>query len=431
MTERPVTVAVIGYGLRGRDYTRYALLEPGKMQVVALADTDSARLEDGMRRFSLTRAQLFLSADELLARPRLADIAFITTQDRQHVPMALKALKAGYDLLVEKPVSPDLGECLKLEETAKRLDRRVTVCHVMRYSRFYRQIKQAIEQNMIGDVQSIMALENVGYFHQAHSFVRGNWRKTADASPMILAKCCHDFDLLLWLMDKKCTRVSSFGSLNYFKKECAPKGAALRCLGGCACKDACPYDAEKIYVYNYPTGILANAWRWPCSAITEHPDADTVYQALREGPYGRCVFYCDNDAVDHQVVNMEFEDRSTASLTMCAFTNSDERTVKVMGTMGDIMGDLSTNIITIQPFGKEKTVIDLNAPGETDGHSGGDMSMIGELIDSYRSGRVMQTALDQSIDSHVAALAAEESRLNGGKSILLDDFRAACMRADE
>ncbi len=229
----------------------------------------------------------------------------------------------------------------------------------------------------------------------------------------------------MWLVDQPCERVSSFGRLSYFRAERAPAGAAARCLDGCRCKEGCPYDAEKIYVTNYPTGIRSNAWKWPCSAITEHPTEESVYAALREGPYGRCVFHCDNDAVDHQVVNLLFAGHATASLTMCAFTNSDARTIKVMGTLGDIVGDLDTNRITVQAFGQAPRLVDLNEQGETDGHAGGDMRMIGELVRDYsQPDRTTLTALGASIDSHVAALAAEYSRLHDGASVSLAAMRS-------
>lgn len=421
-----VTVAIAGFGLRGRDYANYQFQHPNKMKIVAIAETNNQRLLDATEKFGISKENCFTSAEEMLEHPQLADIMFITTQDRQHVPQAIKAMEKGYHIMMEKPISPDLDECLQIQQKAHELGKVVAVCHVMRYTVFFEKIKEAILSGKIGEIKSIQALENVGYYHHAHSFVRGNWRRTDEASPMILAKSCHDLDLIQWLIDKRCTYISSFGDLSLFKEENAPEGSSDRCLNQCACQDDCPYDAEKIYVTDSITGVRNGIWKWPCTAVVHNPTEETIYEALRTGPYGRCVYRCDNDVVDHQVVIMEFEGKETATFTMSAFTVSDERHIKIMGTKGDIIADLESCLVNITPFGQKTEVIDINAIADNNdgGHSGGDLRIVDNVVNMIANGNIGDnlTSIDASIHSHVMALAAEYSRLNHGKSIKLDDF---------
>lgn len=421
-----LTVAVAGFGLRARDYTSYQFTAPNQMKVVAISDIDKNRLNNAAEKFNIPKELCFSSAEEMLEQPKLADVVFITTQDRQHVPQAIKALEKGYHILLEKPISPNLEECLLLQKKAHEYNRVVTVCHVMRYTTFYQEIKKAIDSGIIGEIMSISAIENVGYFHYAHSFVRGNWRRSDETSPMILAKSCHDLDLIHWLIGKKCVRLSSFGNLSHFKAENAPEGSSDRCLNNCKCKEDCPYDAEKIYVTDKVTGIKNGIWKWPCNAVVNNPTVDTIYEALKTGPYGRCVYRCDNNVVDHQVVIMEFENGVTANFTMSAFTTSDGRQIKVMGTLGDIIGNIDTGKIYITPFGKETKEINVKSiVGTIDSHADGDHNMIKNLIKTLSSESNIKntlTSIDASVHSHVMALAAEHSRLNNGMSVNIDEF---------
>lgn len=421
-----VTVAIAGFGLRGRDYSAYQIQNPDKMKIIAIADTNKQRLIDAAEKFGVSKENCFNSAEEMLERPQLADVMFVTTQDRQHVPQAIKAIEKGYHIMMEKPISPNLEECLQIQQKAHEHGKVVAVCHVMRYTVFFQKIKEVIMSGKIGDVKSIQALENVGYFHHAHSFVRGNWRRADEASPMILAKSCHDLDLIQWLLDKKCKYISSFGNLSLFKEENAPEGSTDRCLNNCKCQSDCPYDAEKIYVTDSITGVRNGIWKWPCTAVVHNPTEETIYEALRTGPYGRCVYRCDNDVVDHQVVIMEFEGKETATFTMSAFTQSDERHIKIMGTKGDIIADLESCLVKVTPFGKKTEIIDINAiAGDLDGgHSGGDLRLVENIINIISNNNIGDnlTSIDASVHSHVMALAAEHSRLNNGKSINLDEF---------
>ena len=420
-------LVIIGLGSRGKNaYGAELLTLRDRAEVVAAADPDEERLKLGGDAHGIPQEKRFHSAEELLALPKLADAAIICTQDRQHVKHAVAALRKGYDILMEKPVSPILSELQEIVRVAREEKHKVVVCHVLRYTPFFRKIKETIDSGRIGRVINIQALENVRYWHQAHSFVRGNWRRSDISSPMILAKCCHDLDYLFWLTGSRCERVSSFGSLQYFKPENAPEGAAARCLDGCSAKEKCPYDAEKIYITNEETGVRAGNREWPVDILSENPNEETMRDAILNGPYGRCAFACDNDVVDNQIVNLQMENGAGLSLTMSAFTSIGGRTINVLGTLGDIRGDMNRNILRICEFGKEPEIIDLGQP-ERDfkDHGGGDRGLVLSFLD-YLEGKGADTTittLEASVESHLAALAAEESRLHNGQPVEIAPLR--------
>lgn len=427
MSGKIVRIAIAGVGSRGKNAYGLELLNmKDRAKVVAVADIDPERLALAGDAHGVPDEMRFPSAEAMLAMPKLADAMLVCTQDRQHVPHAVAALKKGYDVMMEKPISPKLEDLQEITKVSRENGRRVVVCHVLRYTPFFQTIKKTIDSGVLGEVVSIQALENVRYWHQAHSFVRGNWRREEDTSPMILAKCCHDLDYLVWLCGKKCERVSSYGSLMYFKKSNAPEGAALRCTQGCKAKESCPYDAEKIYLTNKDTGILCGNVEWPIDVLAENPTEEKIRHAIETGPYGRCVFHCDNDVVDHQIVNMQMEGGASLSLTMSAFTSIGGRTIKVMGTLGDLWGDMHENKIRIGVFGKEPQVIDLGKE-EKDfaGHGGGDRLLMEQFVDLMQGkepdGTI--TTFETSVESHLVALAAEKSRLENGESIEIAPMR--------
>ena len=422
----PITFAIAGFGDRGSTYASMQNLFPDQMKVVAVADLDPAKVEKARRLYNIPTDRCFSSVEDMLSQPRLADVMVVATMDRQHVGHAIPALRKGYHILMEKPISPDLDQCREILKVEKECPGRVIVCHVLRYTAFYNQLKELISGGRIGDVVSVCANENVGYWHQAHSFVRGNWRNSRESSPMILQKSCHDMDILTWLLGKRCKTVSSFGGTQLFKAARAPEGAALRCLDGCKAKENCPFDAEKIYITSPKTG-RAKGDSWITSVLSVENTVESTYKALREGPYGRCVYHCDNDVVDHQQTNLLMEDGSTVSFTMCAFTESCYRTFKAMGTRGEIEADMLSNLIHVRVFGQPEEVIDVGKlAGDLKGHGGGDSGIIQDLLDMLRSGgepNERTTTLEHSMESHFIALAAEESRLHGGRVVELEAFK--------
>ena len=413
---KKLTFAILGMGNRGTAYAGKQLKYPDEMEAVAMADTRRIRLDAANKYLHLPEDRLFDSADALLAQPKLADIMVIATQDAQHKDHAIRAMELGYDLLLEKPISNKLEDIVVIEQTAKKLGRRVIVCHVLRYTVFYKQIKRLIDEGICGRVRSIEAMEQVGYYHYAHSFVRGNWHKEADSSPMILAKCCHDMDILQWLVGKECKKVSSFGSQSYFTAEHCPEGATDTCFD---CKLDCPFHAPRFYVGRIP--------KWPTTILQPEPTEENILQTLRETNYGKCVFKMDNDVVDHQTVSMQLEDGVTVTFQMVGFTNNQTRTIRVMGTEGEIWGDFHDNILYYQRFGEtEAKSIDLTQLcNDFTGHGGGDAGLIYDVIRLYRGDDFdtsSVTFLDRSAQSHYLAFAAEKSRLLQGQVLDMDEF---------
>ncbi len=424
----PITFAICGFGDRGSTYASMQELFPGRMKVVAVADLNPEKVKKAQALYSIPPENCFSSGEEMLAQEKLADVMIVSTMDRQHVDHAIPALERGYHVLMEKPISPDLNKCREiLAASAAHPGQHVILCHVLRYTAFFNKLKDIIDSGRIGDVVSMVATENVGYWHQCHSFVRGNWRNSDETSPMILQKSCHDMDILTWLMGKKCKSVSSVGGLRLFRKECAPEGSAERCLD-CKVKDSCLFDAEKIYLTSEKTGLLKGS-SWISSVLSVENTPESTYEALRTGPYGRCVYRCDNNVVDHQQTNLLMEDGSTIHFTMCAFTEDCYRTFRAMGTLGEIEADMKSNIIRVREFGKPEELIDLKTlTGDLKGHGGGDSGIISDLLDMLieeAPPTQRTTTLKNSMESHYIALAAESSRLAEGRLIELEEFRKA------
>ncbi len=413
---KQITVAIAGLGSRGLDaYARYADEAPDEMKIVAVADILPDRVERAAKKYNVPADRCFASAEEMFEQEKLADAAFICTMDQDHYREAKAALLKGYDLLLEKPVSPSMDECRELAALAEKLGRKVIVGHVLRYTPFYRRLKAVLDEGTIGEVVSVQAIEKVCYWHQAHSFVRGNWRNSGTSSAMILQKCCHDMDILLWLTGKRCKTVSSFGSLTWFKPENAPEGATERCLD-CPHKDDCLYSAPRFYLSRYDAGERD----WPLNVLCQEPTREGLEEALRVGPYGRCVYHCDNNVVDHQVVNLLLEGGATISFMMCAFTAQGGREIHLMGTKGDIYGDLARRTIEIHPFGGEVRTLDLRTPGDAFGHGGGDEGIVRDLLSLLRGEEgdsTRMTTLTRSIESHLVCEAAEASRLRNGEAV--------------
>lgn len=417
------TVVIAGAGGRGRlTYAPYSKKFPEQMKLVAAADRIPERLQEMKEEYGLAEDRCFDTVEEMFARPKMADMAFICTQDGEHVRHAILALEKGYDLLLEKPISAEASECRRLLEKAEELGRSVTVCHVLRYAPFYQKLKSLLEEGAVGRIISIQASENVGYWHQAHSFVRGNWRRSEETSPMILAKCCHDMDLLVWLTESRCRRISSMGSLSWFREENAPAGAPHYCLDGCPVKAECPYDAEKIYITDEITGYDTNGQGWMQKAVMTQPDREGLLETLKTSPYGRCVFHCDNDVVDHQSVTMEMENGVTVSFHMCGLNRNNHRTIHIMGTRGDISGNLEEETLVLHRFGGEEETFRMNVEETISGHGGGDYRMLRDMFEARSRGQGTLTSLRESVESHYMALAAERSRQSGGERIEMEEF---------
>lgn len=410
-----ITAILLGAGDRGaRAYAPYAVNYPHELEFVALAEPNEERREAFIQAQGLSRDKAYANWDDVLSQPKLADIAIICTQDRMHYEPTLKALELGYHVLLEKPMSPDPKECVEMELAAKKHNRMLTICHVLRYTAFWSAVKRVINEDRIGKIVSIQLNENVGNMHMSHSFVRGNWNNSDESSPMILAKSCHDMDILAYIMDEPCKRISSFGSLMHFNEQNAPEGAPARCLDGCPAEASCQYYAPRYY--------LGEGRGW-ARKFTLDNSREGVLEALRTNDYGRCVYRSDNNVVDHQVVNMEFESGATAMFSMCGFTRDNTRIMQIMGTKGEIRGNMEHNEFSIFDFvSKEETIVRVNAP--VDGHGGGDQEIVRSFLREVRNydGQEGLSSASASVRSHLMAFAAEESRLNQGKPIELDAY---------
>ena len=412
-------LVLIGAGARGMIYARYAYQRG--CEIAAAADLIPERLEIARRAFGIPAERCFASGEALLDKPRMGEAAIVATMDRDHYGHAMAAMEKGYHLLLEKPISPVAEETLEIAETAQRLERRVVVCHVLRYSPFFRELKAVVDSGAIGRIVTVQHNENIGNYHIAHSFVRGNWRRADKASPLIMQKSCHDLDLLVWLTDSGCKRVASFGGLAYFKPENAPAGAALRCAD-CPHRDACRFSAYRCY--------LPVRGHWPATALTADQTEAGLLEAIRTGPYGRCVYRCDNDVCDHQVTALEFESGVTATFNLSGFTNRITRTLKIMGEDGEIRASEIANEIEVTRFsanGTDRSESRVIRPARPmSGHSGGDSGIVDDFL-SLLEGRqaAAATEIGRSVESHLMACAAEESRLTG-KTVEIADFRRRC-----
>lgn len=404
---------LIGYGQRGSFYCD-TLTKKNNVELVGVCDPNKEKLILAKNKYNLDDSQIFNEVDSLFSKGKLGDFAIISSCDQHHYYQAIKALEIGYDLILEKPIAQTKEECIEIANLAKKLNRRVYVCHVLRYAPIYTSIKEMINSGEFGDVVSISQTEHVGWWHQAHSYVRGNWRNSNETTPMIVAKCCHDLDLFVWLTGKDCKKITSFGSLTYYKKENAPEGSGTHCHK-CALRDTCVYNCVNFYT-KYPAFAFASG-----QYIGDPNDKKAITEAFSkdENPYTRCVFKCDNNVVDHQVVNMLFEDGVTAQLTMTAFCEGGIRTIRVHCTKGFIEASMLDNIIKYEIYGQEAKEYKI-AIGETfGGHGGGDTKMVDDIIDDLegKSNSLCLTSIDKSIMSHIMGFDAEESRINDGKVV--------------
>ena len=407
-----IKIIVVGAGGRGKDYTDIMARFPEKFQVVGVAEPIESRREYMRTKHNIPDENCFDTWEKILEKPKFADAAIISTMDRMHFAPAMEAIRKGYNLLLEKPAAPTAEECLAIESEAKKYGVRILVCHVLRYSPFYVTLKSLIDKGEIGRVMSIQHAEGVGNVHQSHSFVRGNWGNAEKSSPMLLQKSCHDMDILQWLVGKECKRVSSFGSLTYFIKENAPDGSPDYCIEGCPMAAECPYNAVKLYYDDKENDWFRNA----ATGIVS-PTDDEVAHALRTTQYGKCVFKCDNNVVDHQVVNLEFEDGTVVDFNMSAF-NKGGRYIRVMGTKGEILNRNTDGILELYKFEDgSKTLIDIKTYGDTivSGHGGGDEGIVHALYDYLTTGVITEqlSEIGISVKNHMIAFAAEESRHTG------------------
>ncbi|WP_116948050.1 Gfo/Idh/MocA family protein [Jiangella endophytica] len=422
--DAPVRLLVIGAGSRGgQAYAGWCLEHPEAAVVTGIADRDEGRLGTVGDAHGVPAQHRYADWQAALSRPGPWDAVVVATPDRMHVDPTLRALELGYDVLLEKPIAPTPSELDRLIAAAKDRPGAITVSHVMRYTEFFNALKRLLDEGRIGELQGVQHAEHIAYWHFAHSYVRGNWHRTADSSPMLLAKACHDIDILRWLVGSPCIAVSSFGDRRHFRIENAPPGSTDRCVDGCAVAATCPYNAHRFYVEQ-----LAGVETWPISVITSDPSPEGRLKALRETDYGRCVYRMDNDVVDHQTTSLRYANGVTASLVVSAFTEENTRIITMMGSHGEINADLDAGRIEVVRFGASAPSVAGLPPAERHveqvsddrgGHSGGDAGLMADFAERTRRRRAglpvqaAPSAFEESLESHWVAFAAERSRQNG------------------
>lgn len=404
---------IIGAGARG-NYIFAELMSTRETgwEVAGVVETDAARRESFRERHGLPPERAFPSVDALLAGDRCADFVFICTPDPTHYDVCAAVSCAGYDVLLEKPIATSLPDCLALIDVQRTYGNRIFVAHVLRYAPFFRTLRELLRSGEYGGVRTLNLTEMIGHWHFAHSYVRGNWRRREDSAPIVLTKCSHDLDIITWLLpDKRVEQVSSFGSLSYFRAELAPQGAATRCVE-CALQRTCLYSATELY--------LSDRRGWPYDTIA--PGTSTLMArraAIETGPYGRCVWHCDNNVCDNQTVTLQFACGIHATLGLYAHTADNTRRITILMDEAEINGDLHRSEITVSPFTGEPGLIrpfapPMPAPG--DPHGGGDLALLRTLYEHLETGAhyEVMTSLETSITSHVLAFLADQSRLQGG-----------------
>ena len=406
-----IKVIIIGAGNRGQTYARHMKsFENGEsFKIVGVAEPDDARRNDVKATYEIPDENVYTTWEDILNRPKFADVAIISTMDRMHYGPAMKAIELGYDLLLEKPVSPEPSECADILKAARAKGTKIMVCHVLRYTSAFRSLKNFIHSGKLGQIMSVQHTEAVGNLHQSHSFVRGRWGNSTETSPMLLQKSCHDLDIIQWFLDKKCKKIQSFGALRYFTRENAPEGSPERCHEGCPVADTCPYEATRVYYKDSPN--------WLKHAFTRPFDSEEEKREhFLKSQYSRCVFKCDNDVVDHQTVNMLFEDDITVTFTMSGF-NKGGRSTRVMGTKGELFfeDDLASarffnfDTRSYEELPTNEAKVDASING---GHGGGDTGIVAVLYD-YINDKIDMKEVSEigiSIENHMLVFAAEESR---------------------
>lgn len=475
--ERPVTAITLGAGARGNVYGGYAANFPAQLDIVGVAEPIAIRNERYMAQHEIAEKNSFVTWEHVFERPKFADAVIISTPDPLHYGAAIAALEKGYDVLLEKPISPSLEECIEIRDLAAEKGRIVAVCHVLRYTSYFLELKRLVDAGAVGELISIQHLEPIQFEHMAHSYVRGNWHNSATSTPIILGKSCHDLDILHWIADQPCERIHAFGALSWFRRENAPDGSTARCMDGCKIERECPYSAIKLYletegwsyVFDLPEdkerdavneilsgnpeiagklgsivtqaasteealGVIAAdpefmqqlaevfgpQWQQRLVAYAAGGSPERLAmkkELLATTDYGRCVYQMDNDQPDHYVCNIEFAGGVTASFSMEAFTSYHGRRTRVMGSMGDIVGDMDRMVHTDFRTGEKTT---WETPVSSSGHGGGDYGLVFDWVRALSAGdaSLLSSTIDDSIESHAMALKAERSRLGSSVETL-------------
>jgi hypothetical protein len=407
---KPVTAITLGAGSRGNVYGNYSIEYADQLDIVGVAEPIAIRNERYSKKHNIPEQNRFKTWEDVFKRPQFADAIIITTPDDLHYGPCMAALKMGYDVLLEKPISPSEKECRDILALAKQTGRIVAVCHVLRYAPYFVKLRELIQTGAIGEVVSMQHFEPIEHIHMSHSYVRGNWHNSKKTTPIILAKSCHDLDIIKWMLGKESKKIQAFGNLKWFKKENAPQGSTARCADGCAVESTCPYSALKIYYRNRQRTYVFDL------PEDKEKQGEAILDYLKTTNYGRCVYKMENDQCDHYVSNILFEDGVTASFSMEAFTPWGGRRTRIMGSMGFIEGDMNKFSIYDFKTGQSKTFESKALDVENyknEGHGGGDWRLVADWVQavSRQDASLLTSTIDASIESHVMCFDAEKSRM--------------------
>lgn len=409
---RPITAITCGAGSRGNVYGDYALAFPDQIKIVGVAESIPIRNERYTKKHDIPEQNRFKTWEDVFKKPKFADVIIITMPDNLHYEPCMQALELGYDVLLEKPMAQTEEQCRNILAMTKKTGRIVAVCHVLRYSPYFIKMRQLINEGAIGELISIQHLEPIDHIHMSHSYVRGNWHNSKETTPIILAKSCHDLDILRWMVGKNCQQIAAMGDVKWFKSENAPAGCTARCMDGCAIEATCPYSAMRIY---YRERSYLYVFDLP---EDKDKQGDAILEYLRTTNYGRCVYHMDNDQCDHYITSIQFDTNVTANFSMEAFTSYGGRRTRVMGAMGDMVGDMTE--LTITDFRTEKTTTLVPKAEDVEnyknsGHGGGDWLLMRDFVQAVanQDPKYLTSTIDQSIESHIMGFAAERSRKEG------------------
>ncbi|MCC9168427.1 Gfo/Idh/MocA family protein [Pontibacter harenae] len=410
--DKPVTAITIGAGSRGNVYGNFAAKYPEQMNIVGVAEPIKLRNDRYTKKHNIPEANRFDTWEDVFNRPKFADAVIISTPDNLHYAPCMKALSMGYDILLEKPIAPTEKECRNILALAKKEGRIVAVCHVLRYAPYFVKMKELISQGAVGEVVSVQHFEPIEHTHMAHSYVRGNWHNSKETTPIILAKSCHDLDIIKWVINKPSKQIVAMGDLKWFRRENAPEGSTARCTDGCAVERECPYSAIRHYHDDRRRLSVLNL------PDDKSKHGEVIMERLKTTNYGRCVYRMENDQPDHYITSIMFEDNVTANFSMEAFTSYHGRRTRIMGAMGDMVGDMDELVVTDFRTGKSTKFVPKAEDVEgykNSGHGGGDWFLVKDFVQavSQQNPALLTSTIDESIESHIMGFMAEESRKKG------------------
>ncbi len=406
---KAITAITIGAGNRGMVYGGFSAKFPGELDIIGVAEPVKFRNDRYAKIHKIEDKNRFDTWEDVFKRPKFADAVIISTPDNLHYAPCIKALEMGYDILLEKPIAPTEKECREILALAKQKGRIVAVCHVLRYAPYFVKMKELVAKGAIGEIISVQHFEPIEHTHMAHSYVRGNWHNSKETTPIILTKSCHDLDIIKWVINKPAKKIVAMGDLKWFKKENAPEGSTARCTDGCKVERECPYSAIREY---YDRRKRLSVMDLPTDK-TKHPEV--IMERLKTTDYGRCVYRMDNDQPDHYVTSIQFGDNVTASFSMEAFTSYHGRRTRIMGSMGDMVGDMKELVVNDFRTAKEVKFLPQAEDVEgykNSGHGGGDWLLVRDFVQavSQKNPDILTSTIDESIESHVMGFMAEESR---------------------